>query len=66
MTGQKPDRQGVSTNCCLSLLEQIQESFLFAVRAVEPWNRLPDEMKLAANKEEKDPKTKDRWAANMV
>ena len=40
--------------------------FSFAVRAVEPWNRLPDEMKLTANKEEKDPKTKDGWAANMV
>ncbi len=40
--------------------------FSFPVRAVEPWNRLLDEMKLTANTEEKDPKTKDGWAANMV
>jgi hypothetical protein len=40
--------------------------FFFAVIAVEPWNRLLDEMKLTANKEEKDPKTKDGWADNMV
>jgi hypothetical protein len=33
---------------------------------MEPWNRLPDEMKLAANKEEKDLKTKYGWADNMV
>ncbi len=43
-----------------------QRKFSFPVRAVEPWNRLPDEIKLTANKEEKDPKTKDGWAANMV
>jgi hypothetical protein len=29
-----------------------RRKFSFAVRAVEQWNRLPDEMKLAANKEE--------------
>ncbi len=40
--------------------------FFFAVIAVEPWNRLLDEMKLTANKEEKDPKTKDGLADNMV